>query len=129
MASEETRLSGFNNPASLHATDAACLVVIHAPVRRLLGARLPLGRRWCCGRDAGCDLVLDAEDVSRRHARVRPEGDGHLLEDLGSTNGTFVGEARAEREQPLQAGDHVRLGSVVLKYLSAATWRRSTTPR
>jgi len=118
MASEETRLSGFNDPASGHAADAACLVVIHAPVRRLLGARLPLGREVVLGRDAGCDLVLDAEDVSRRHARVRTEGDGHVLEDLGSTNGTFVGEARTEREQPLQPGDHVRLGSVVLKYLS-----------
>ena len=118
MSSEETRLSGFEDPAAGHGTDAACLVVIHAPVRRLLGARLPLGREVVLGRDAGCDLVLDAEDVSRRHARVRRAGDGHVVEDLRSTNGTFIGEARAEGERPLRAGDQIRVGSVVLKYLS-----------
>jgi two-component system, cell cycle response regulator len=69
------------------------------------------------GREAGCDLVLDAEDVSRRHARLRGEGAAHVIEDLGSTNGTFVGEDRVGT-RPLRPGDQVRLGSVVLKYLA-----------
>ncbi|GEJ58644.1 GGDEF domain-containing protein [Anaeromyxobacter diazotrophicus] len=116
MSTEETRLSGFAPPGP--AAGEGCLVVIHAPMRRLLGARLPLARREVVlGRDAGCDLVLEAEDVSRRHARVRGEGERHLLEDLGSTNGTFVGEERVSARE-LSPGDHVRVGSVILKYLA-----------
>ena len=115
MSAEETRISGFQPPA---ATGEGCLVVIHAPVRRLLGARLPLARREVVlGRDAACDLVLDADDVSRRHARVRGEGDGHLVEDLASTNGTYVADERVGARL-LAPGDLVRLGSVVLKYLA-----------
>ena len=116
MASDETRVSGFKPPGT--SAGEGCLVVIHAPVRRLLGVRLPLSRREVVlGRDAECDLVLDAEDVSRRHAALRGEGEGHLVEDLGSTNGTFVGEDRVAT-RALRPSDHLRLGSVILKYLA-----------
>ncbi len=115
MLSEETRITGFSPPGG---QGRGCLVVIHAPLRRLLGAHLPLLRaEVTLGRDAACDLVLDADDVSRRHARVRADGSLHRLEDLASTNGTFVGSERVE-SHPLAAGDLVRLGSVVLKYLA-----------
>jgi two-component system, cell cycle response regulator len=115
MPSDQTRITGYRQPSG---EGSGWLVVIHAPQRRLLGAHLPLGRaEVTLGRDAGCDLVLDAEDVSRRHARVRAEGGGHRLEDLGSTNGTFVGGERVG-SRVLAAGDLIRLGSVVLKYLA-----------
>jgi diguanylate cyclase (GGDEF)-like protein len=113
---EETRLSGYQPPPTL---EEGCLVVIHAPVRALLGARLPLrAGEATLGRDAGCDLVLEADDVSRRHARVRADAGRHVVEDLGSTNGTWVGDDRLAAPRPLASGDHVRLGSVVLKYLA-----------
>ncbi|HEX9288893.1 MAG TPA: GGDEF domain-containing protein [Anaeromyxobacteraceae bacterium] len=115
MATEETKASGYTAPAP---GGEGCLVVLHAPARRLLGVRVALSRREVVlGRDTGCDLVLDAEDVSRRHARVRGDGAGHLVEDLGSTNGTFVGDDRVV-ERALAPGDLVRVGSVVLKYLA-----------
>ena len=101
-------------------TDAgeACLVVMHAPLRQLLGARAVIARdAVVVGRDPSCDLVLDVDDVSRRHARVREDGERHLLEDLGSTNGTFVGGERVGT-RVLEAGDFVRVGSVVIKYLT-----------
>jgi len=115
MATEETKASGYTAPAP---GGEGCLVVLHAPTRRLLGVRVALSRREVVlGRDAGCDLVLDADDVSRRHARVRGDGAGHLVEDLGSTNGTFVGDERVVA-RALAPGDLVRVGSVVLKYLT-----------
>jgi diguanylate cyclase (GGDEF)-like protein len=115
MRTEDTRVGGYSRPDG-HAE--ACLVVLHAPARRLLGARLTLPpREVVLGRDAACDLVLEADDVSRRHARVRPEGIGHLVEDMSSTNGTFVSEQRVTTCL-LAPGDLVRLGSVVLKYLA-----------
>ena len=49
-----------------HLAGDACLVVMHAPLRRLLGARVSLSRgEAVLGRDPGCDLVLDVSDVSR----------------------------------------------------------------
>jgi two-component system cell cycle response regulator len=112
---EDTRITGYEPPGR---RGEACLVVLHAPAPRLLGARLALGVRVAVlGRDADCDLVLEADDVSRRHARLRPEGDLHVIEDLDSTNGTFVGDARVG-SRALHPGDLVRLGSVVLKYLA-----------
>jgi two-component system cell cycle response regulator len=117
MSSEETRITGYQPPSG---GGSGWLVVVHAPPlqRRLLGAHLPLGGgEVTLGRDVGCDLVLDAEDVSRRHARVRAAGAGHEVEDLGSTNGTFVGGVQVA-SRALAAGDLIRLGSVVVKYLA-----------
>jgi two-component system cell cycle response regulator len=97
----------------------SCLVVIHPPSLRLFGARFPLtGNELSLGRDPSCDVVLEAPDVSRFHARVRREGDHHILEDLGSRNGTFL---RGERVQAgaLVHGDLLRLASAVVRYLAA----------
>jgi diguanylate cyclase (GGDEF)-like protein len=115
VGTEETRLTGYERPRG---PGEGCLVVIHAPSRRLLGARTGLrAAQVTIGRDEACDLVLEAEDVSRRHARVALEGERHVLQDLGSTNGSFVGDERVQRHA-LEPGELVRLGSVVLKYLA-----------
>jgi diguanylate cyclase (GGDEF)-like protein len=115
MQNEDTRITGYRPPGG---AGSGWLVVIHAPDKRMLGEHLPLsGAEVTLGRDAGCDLVLEADDVSRRHARLRADGRGHAVEDLGSTNGTFVGEERVS-SRALVAGDLIRLGSVVLKYLA-----------
>ncbi len=62
---------------------------------------------------AGCDVKLSDPDVSRRHAILRVEGSAIAVEDLGSTNGTFVNEARIEVATELRDGDRVRFGAVV----------------
>jgi diguanylate cyclase (GGDEF)-like protein len=62
------------------------------------------------GRDADADLVVEDTGVSRRHARVARASDGGFyVEDLGSTNGTFVGSARVGIA-PLFGGETIRLG-------------------
>ncbi|MEV6930966.1 FHA domain-containing protein [Dactylosporangium sp. NPDC051485] len=62
------------------------------------------------GRDGGvAAVVLDDRDVSRRHARLDAAGDALHVTDLGSTNGTFVNDARVTR-QALRAGDRLRIG-------------------
>jgi transcriptional regulator with PAS, ATPase and Fis domain len=69
------------------------------------------------GRGAECDVVLDHHRVSRRHAHVRmaPSGDACLVEDLGSRNGTRVGEALAPRElRIVRAGDAIGIGPFTL---------------
>lgn len=62
------------------------------------------------GRDDECDIVIDDERASRRHARVRPSERGWIVEDLGSTNGTRVNGFRTSA-QLLADGDHLTVGA------------------
>lgn len=65
------------------------------------------------GRDPGVDIVIDSPGVSRRHARLYQQAGGCILEDLGSSNGTFVNGQRITGPYYLHAGDEVRLGQYV----------------
>jgi pSer/pThr/pTyr-binding forkhead associated (FHA) protein len=68
------------------------------------------------GRAPECTLVLDDDFASARHARLVPQGGGEwVVEDLGSTNGTFLGSARVEGPTRVEAGAPVRVGRTVLE--------------
>jgi predicted component of type VI protein secretion system len=71
------------------------------------------------GRD-GCDVVLSDPEVSRRHAVVAESPEGFTIEDLGSTNGTWVNGERIDHPQPLRAGDEIRFGNTVWHVRTAA---------
>jgi pSer/pThr/pTyr-binding forkhead associated (FHA) protein len=96
-------------------TVAATLRVIHAADRGLQDKAFPLEREVTIGRGEENTLVVDSDQASRRHASIRPEAGGHLLADLGSTNGTFV-NSKAVKERRLVDGDVIRVASTVLKY-------------
>jgi DNA-binding winged helix-turn-helix (wHTH) protein len=66
------------------------------------------------GRDPGAAVSIDDRSVSRRHARIVVEDEGATLEDLGSKNGTFIGEQKVGSPTPLSDGDRIRIGSVAL---------------
>lgn len=66
------------------------------------------------GRDPGCDLSLSDPKVSARHCRIIRVGGEHVLRDLGSRNGTFLGERRVVSEVVAE-GDEIRLGGVRLR--------------
>src|SRR4051812_13440834 len=68
------------------------------------------------GRSKECDLVLPDENVSRRHAEVRPSGGAWIVRDLGSTNGVRVNGQRVTGAQPLRAGDRIELGTSTLTF-------------
>src|SRR5687768_3944480 len=73
------------------------------------------GRSWTIGAAADNDIVVDADSVSGRHCRLTAEGPGYVLEDLGSTNGTFVNGERLEPASPVAVSraDQVSLGRSV----------------
>jgi DNA-binding winged helix-turn-helix (wHTH) protein len=81
------------------------------------------------GRDPSCGVWLDQPGVSRRHARVVVTNDVARIEDLGSTNGTFVSEVPIAGPHPLRDADIIQIGSVDLKYRSWSPSRPVATER
>src|SRR3954447_2889621 len=67
----------------------------------------------------GTDIVLPDPEVSRRHAAVRVDGGSVAIEDLGSTNGTFVNDERITGVRTLRDGDMVRFGNTVWRLRAA----------
>jgi DNA-binding winged helix-turn-helix (wHTH) protein len=78
------------------------------------------------GRDPDLELFLDSPGISRRHALIRIAGDEATVEDLGSKNGTFVGDRRLDSLTRLVDGDVIRVGSVRLTFNAI---RRSASTR
>lgn len=70
------------------------------------------------GRDPSCEFVVDDQSVSRKHARIFRQGDHFYIEDLGSTNGTWVNEYKIV-DHRLRSGDRIRIGSSIFKFLNA----------
>jgi len=68
------------------------------------------------GRDPDVEVRLDSSTVSRRHARIVVTAEGAALEDFGSKNGTFCGDARVAAPVPLADGDVIRIGSLVVTF-------------
>jgi predicted component of type VI protein secretion system len=69
------------------------------------------------GRGGQNDIALpDDEYVSARHARFEPRRDGVWIQDLGSTNGTYLNGVRLERPRRLSPGDVVRVGDTDLRF-------------
>jgi diguanylate cyclase (GGDEF)-like protein len=91
-----------------------CLVIIYGAH---LGRRIALDAPVECGRASECDVSLDDEAVSRRHARVGWNGSAYSVRDLGSTNGTFVNGEQVN-EKTLRSGDQIKVGHNIFKFLS-----------
>jgi predicted component of type VI protein secretion system len=88
------------------------------------GKQIAVDRAIVIGRDAGSDLVLADEEVSGQHARVTPSPDGSAtVEDLESTNGTFVNQNELEGPARLDPGDHLLVGVSVLQLRTVADLR------
>jgi len=93
------------------------LVVTEGP---LTGTSLPLrGQAILIGRNPECALVLDDDYASGRHCRIYQDTsgpEGWLVEDLGSTNGTFIGREKLTSPRPVEVGTTLRIGKTVLEF-------------
>jgi hypothetical protein len=74
------------------------------------GSAYDLSEGALLGRGDGADIRLEDAFASTRHARLVPQGDVIVLEDLGSTNGTDLNGEPLRGPQPLHAGDQIRIG-------------------
>lgn len=91
------------------------------------GRQTNLGTPVEIGRDESTDIALDDDQASRRHARVSAQGDLALLEDLGSTNGTYVNGQPIEGPRVLRPGDKIRVGLTVLELRTAQDVQRQAS--
>ncbi|MEM9301329.1 MAG: GGDEF domain-containing protein [Pseudomonadota bacterium] len=94
----------------------ASLVIIHgepfAKVFHLEDGPVTLGR------GADCDIQFGHENVSRRHCRISTEDSSHVIEDCGSTNGTFLNGERLAGKVRLRDSDRISIGDMVFKFVS-----------
>lgn len=92
---------------------ATALQVVEGP---LAGREIKLaGQPILFGRAQDATVVLEDDYASGRHARLFPQGSRWFIEDLGSTNGTFVGENQLARPQQVDIGQRIRIGKTVLE--------------
>jgi len=118
---QESFILAPSSPAGVHAArrgpHTGRLVVVKSPDLdegqdfELDSAQLTIGR----GRQN--DIAIGSDEyASARHARFEPRQDGVWVQDLGSTNGTYLNGARLEHPRRLTAGDIVRIGETDLRY-------------
>jgi DNA-binding winged helix-turn-helix (wHTH) protein len=88
---------------------------------------LPAGEH-IVGRTPECSVQIVAPSVSRRHARITVTAEGASIEDLGSLNGTWIGERRIAGQERLRDGDEIRIGKERLRLVSEGTLRARTEP-
>ncbi len=89
------------------------LVVVEPPATR--GTEYPLADELTVGRAPGCAITIDDTFVSQLHARVFVADGQFMVEDLGSTNGTFLNRRKVGPPEVLQPGDLLQVGNTVLE--------------
>ncbi len=89
------------------------LVVVEPTDQR--GRAFPLGSEMTVGRAAGCQITLDDTYASQIHARVFQRDGQFLVEDLGSTNGTYLNRQKVAGPMVMHAGDKMQIGNTVME--------------
>lgn len=92
-----------------------------APVLRIVappemrGRTFPIGEEATIGRAAGCQVTIDDSYASQLHARVFVRDGQVYVEDIGSTNGTYLNRKKVTGPMVLQRGDHLQIGNTILE--------------
>ena len=88
----------------------AQVLVVRTP-ETLSGQRHHLADELTIGRAATCDITIDDTYASQIHTRVSRRDNEHVVEDLGSTNGTYLNRQKVSSATTLKTGDHLQIGS------------------
>jgi hypothetical protein len=99
----------------IHRTGADVFLVVDSAPGHQHGSRYDLSGGATLGR-GDVEIVLEDPFASSRHARIERQGGVMVLEDLGSTNGTFLNDELLAGPQPLHSGDRVRIGDSVFTF-------------
>jgi diguanylate cyclase (GGDEF)-like protein len=117
MAGDETRVTKISSIKELAPVESECCIVqIHGPE---LGKKYALQEyEFTIGREEGNHIVVDLDNVSRRHAMIIRRQGRMFVKDLGSTNGTYLNDAEVTQETPLRSGDLIKVGGSIFKFLT-----------
>ena len=104
-----------NELRARHCLQPARLLVLASPELGP-GRTIEVTAPTVVGRDAASGIRLEHDEfVSARHARIEPRPEGAMVDDLGSTNGTFVNGSKLKRAQLAKAGDVIKIGATELQ--------------
>ena len=104
-----------NDPTMMgHSRPSATLVVRQGPQAGMSFSIT--GNQVVIGREEGVDIILQDPESSRRHSRISWQGGDFVIEDLGSTNGTFVNGVQITTPQILNPGDSIGIGQTALVF-------------
>ncbi|HEX5754317.1 MAG TPA: GGDEF domain-containing protein [Archangium sp.] len=118
MAGDETRVTKISSIKELATPVEAecCIVQIHGPE---LGKKYALQEtEFTIGREEGNHIVVDLDNVSRRHAMIIRKQGRMFVKDLASTNGTYLNDQEVTQETPLRSGDLIKVGGSIFKFLT-----------
>lgn len=93
--------------------DILTLTIVEPP--EAAGTSFRVNGSLSIGRAAGCEITLDDTFISQVHARVALSESGVVVEDLGSTNGTYLNRKRVTAPVVVQPGDVIQVGSTVME--------------
>jgi len=112
---EKTRVSQVSKIMDKRAGGVAAFVQIYG---KDIGKRYPLDRvQTQIGRSPDNAIIVDMDNVSRNHCKVFASAGGHFIEDMGSTNGTFVNDIELTERRKLNNADLVKVGGAIFKFL------------
>lgn len=100
-------------PTRREARSSTKLAVVEPP--ELKGRTYGLAEELTVGRAAGCQVTLEDSYASQLHARIFARDGTFYVEDLGSTNGTFLNSEKVTAAVPMKRGDRLRIGSTVME--------------
>ncbi len=103
-----------NGTADGNSAPQPTALVVRSPLSAQ-GERHLLADALTIGRDPDCDVIIDDSYSSQVHARLYRDGSQHLLEDLGSTNGTYLNRQKVGNATAVRIGDFVQVGSTVFE--------------
>lgn len=113
VAAAAVAAPGAAAPAPAPAPVAGQLVVVEPAAQR--GRTYQVGSELSIGRAAGCQIAIDDTYVSQVHARVFARAGNYVVEDLGSTNGTYLNRKKVAGPMTMQRGDRLQVGNTVLE--------------
>lgn len=112
---EKTRVSQVSRISDKRLGGIACFVQIYG---KDIGRKYALDKMQATiGRGPDNTVVIDMDNVSRAHCRIYSGPNGHYVEDMGSTNGTFVNDVEVIEQQKLRNGDFIKIGGVIFKFI------------
>jgi pSer/pThr/pTyr-binding forkhead associated (FHA) protein len=91
-------------------------LVVTGGAGRKKQASWELGGEIVIGRAPECSVSLDDEFASNLHARIYQAEGRHYVEDLGSTNGTYVNDRRIHFQTELRGGDRIKIGRTMMEF-------------